>query len=146
MVAKQKAKLKVKDKPKRPRGQPPKQRDESSAKMVQVLSQYGEPQEDIAARLNICVETLQKLYPEELARGKREAHTAIRKTLFEKAKEGNIPSLLFYCKTQLGMRETNRLEMTSPDGTMTPKGTTFDLSGFTPDQLADMARAAFRGE
>jgi len=135
-----------KTKSNRPRGHPPKLRDEQAAKLVQACSQYGEPQEEIAARLGMCVETLQKLYGDELRKGKREAHMSIRKTLFERAQAGNTAELLFYCKTQLGMRETNHVEMTSPDGSMTPKGTTVDLSSFSPEQLVDMARAAFRGE
>jgi hypothetical protein len=127
-------------------GQPPKERDEQAAKLVQACAQFGEPQEDIAARLGICVETLVKLYGEDWAKGKREAHMSIRKTLFERAQAGNTAELLFYCKTQLGMRETNHVEVTSPDGSMTPKVTSVDLSGFSAEQLVDMARAAFRGE
>lgn len=38
------------------------------------------------------------------------------------------------------------VEMTSPDGSMTPKAATFDLSGFTPEQLIEMGKAVYRGE
>ena len=39
-----------------------------------------------------------------------------------------------------------KIEMTSPDGSMTPKAATFDLSGFTPEQLIEMGKAVYRGE
>jgi hypothetical protein len=109
---------------KHPGGRPPRKYDPSEAKLVQALSQYRVPQEDIADELDMCVETLVKLYGKEYAKGRHKADTVIRKTLFEQAKSGNTAALLFYCKTQLGMRETNRLEMTSPDGSMSPMDVT----------------------
>lgn len=39
-----------------------------------------------------------------------------------------------------------KIALTSPDGSMSPKSATFDLSGFTPEQIADLSQAAFRGE
>ncbi|MBR5347488.1 MAG: hypothetical protein IK129_07610 [Deltaproteobacteria bacterium] len=125
---------------------PRKKYNPQEAKLVQVCAQYGEPEEDIAGRIDMSVETMHRLYQRELKKGKREAHLSIRKTLFDRAKAGHTAELLFYCKTQLGMRETSQIEMTSPDGSMTPKGTTFDLSSFTPEQLIEMGKAAFRGE
>lgn len=41
--------------------------------------------------------------------------------------------------------DSSRLDLTSSDRSMTPTPMV-DLSGFTPEQLADLARAAFRGE
>lgn len=107
-----------------PGGRPPRKYDPTEAKLVQALSQYRVPQEDIAADIGISVETLVKLYGKEYGEGRRKADAVIRKRLFEEAKNGNTAALLFYCKTQLGMRETNRVEMTSPDGSMSPMDVT----------------------
>lgn len=41
--------------------------------------------------------------------------------------------------------DISRLDLTSSDRSMTP-APIFDLSGCTPEQLADLARAAFKGE
>jgi hypothetical protein len=103
-----------------PGGRPPRQYDQAEARLVQAVAQYREPQEEIAARLGMSVETLMKLYRAEYEKGRREADTKVRKKLLDEALGGNTAALLFYCKTQLGMRETNRVEMTSPDGSMSP--------------------------
>jgi hypothetical protein len=128
-------------------GRNKKQYDANEAKLVQACAQYREPQEETAARLNMCVETMMRLYRKEWETGKREADLKVRKTLFEMASSGkNTVATIFYCKTQLGMKETNKVEMSSPDGSMSPKATKIDLSSFTPEQLIEMGRAAFRGE
>lgn len=99
----------------------PKEYIPEQAKVVRTLSAYGVPEEDIASELEMCVETMHRLYSKELRAGRVKADTKIRQTLYDKAvNQGNTACLMFICKTRLGMRETNRLEMTSPDGTMSP--------------------------
>ena len=98
------------------RGRPKREYDPTEAKLVQACSQYREPQEDTAARLGMCVETMLRLYREEWEKGKREGDLAIRKTLYDQARSGNTPALIFYCKTQLGMKETSRQEVTGENG------------------------------
>lgn len=106
---------------KRPVGRPTKERNEEHANMAKAMAQYGVPQEDIACVLGICVETLQRLYGNELSRGKAIAKQRIGRRLFEKAvTEGDTTALIFMAKTQLGWREVNRTEVTSPDGSMSP--------------------------
>ena len=39
-----------------------------------------------------------------------------------------------------------KIEMTSPDGSLTPKGINIDFSGMTPEELTEIARAAFTGK
>lgn len=39
-----------------------------------------------------------------------------------------------------------KIDIVSSDGSMSPKATKIDLSSFTPEQLIEMGRAAFRGE
>lgn len=111
-------------------GRPPKERNEEHAKMAGAMSQYGVPQEDIACVLGMSVPTLQRLYGEELARGKAIAKQRIGRRLFEKAvNEGDTTALIFMAKTQLGWRETSRMEVSA------------QVSVLTQEQIDAIARA-----
>lgn len=110
------------------------------AKTVRTLSQYGVPQEDIAATIGCCVETMLKLYGQEHKEGRAVANAKIGKRLFEKAMEGDVSSLIFWAKTQMRWRETSKIDLTSSDQSMSPKAA-FDLSTLSPEQIA-----ALRGE
>jgi hypothetical protein len=114
--------------------------------MVQVMAQYGVPQEQIRAALVTAGfepmgETkFAELYREELDAGKAIGDSKLLETAFKVAVEGkNVAMLCFLLKTRLGMRETNRVEMTSPDGSMSPNIVRLDK--FTPEQIA-----ALKGE
>lgn len=74
------------------------------AKTVRALSQYGVPQDDIAATIGCCVETMQKLYSDELAKGRALANAKIGKRLFEKAMEGDVSALIFWAKCRMRWR------------------------------------------
>ena len=74
------------------------------AKTVRALAQYGVPQEDIAATIGCCVETMQKLYSDELAKGRALANARIGKRLFEKAMEGDVSALIFWAKCRMRWR------------------------------------------
>lgn len=74
------------------------------AKTVRALSQYGVPQEDIAATIGCCVETMQKLYSNEIAKGRATANAKIGKRLFEKAMEGDTSALIFWAKCRMRWR------------------------------------------
>ena len=80
-----------------------------TAAMVMGLAQYAS-QELIADELGMCVETLVKLYRNELKKGNAKAGIRIGKTLVEKALAGDTASIFFYCKTRLGMKETQSIE------------------------------------
>ena len=110
------------------------------AKTVRALSQYGVPQEDIAATIGCCVETTLKLYGQEHKEGRAVANAKIGKRLFEKAMDGDTTALIFWCKTRMGWRETQKVDLTSSDGSMSPANA-FDLSALSPEQIA-----ALRGE
>lgn len=127
-------------------GRKAKVRSDEHAKQVLALSQYGVPQEDIAATIGCCVETLVKLYADEMARGKAVANARIGRRLFEKAMDGDTASLIFWAKTRMGWRETQKLDVTSSDGTMSPAPVSVDLSAMSGEELARMVRAAFRGD
>lgn len=58
---------------------------------------------------------------ERYKRGRAKAIGNVAKNLYQKAVEGDTASACFYLKTQGGWRETNNLNHTSDDGSMSPK-------------------------
>ena len=49
-------------------------------------------------------------------RGKARAVGSVAQNLIAKARAGNVTAMIFYLKTQGGWRETDRLELSGPDG------------------------------
>ena len=88
----------------RKKGDGPVSFDPDHAKTVQAWSQYGVPQEDIAINIGCCVETMQKLYSKEIAKGRSLANAKIGKRLFEKAMEGDVSALIFWAKCLMRWR------------------------------------------
>ncbi len=78
------------------------------AKMIAV----GIPQESVAMviRGGIHKDTLRKHFRYELDTAMIKAHGKIGGKLFAMAMAGNISSLIFYAKTQMGWKETQILE------------------------------------
>lgn len=106
-------------------GRKPIKRDEKMASLIKALTKYGVPERHIPAILTeqgykIGFDTMIKLYRDELDAGHNYGDAKILETAFKKAMEGNVTMLIFLLKTRLGYRETTSLEMTSPDGSMTP--------------------------
>lgn len=64
--------------------------------------------------------------------------------MVNKAIKGDVKA--FNAIADLVCDKKQKLDVTSSDGSMSPKGVTMDLSAFTPEQIADMAKAAYRGE
>jgi len=58
---------------------------------------------------------------EQYKKGKAKAIDEVAKGLIRQAKEGNTSAAMFYLKTQAGWRETQHIDHTSSDGTMSPK-------------------------
>jgi hypothetical protein len=57
---------------------------------------------------------------ERYKRGKAKAIGAVAQGLLQKARNGDTTSAIFYLKTQAGWRETQNLNHSSEDGTMSP--------------------------
>ena len=95
---------------KAPRGRPQKAYSPKEAGVVQSMSQYGVPHEDIAATIGMCVETMQRLYSHELAQGRAVANAKIGKRLFDKAISGDTTALIFWAKGRMGWKETQKVE------------------------------------
>ena len=106
---------------KKKRGRKPLKRDPVKAEKVRLLSKYFIPQKYIANDMGISVDSLVKYYSEDLDSGKSEGAVLAYKTLFKQAViDGDRVLLMFFCKTQLGMKETSEIEISNPDGKMNP--------------------------
>ncbi|MDL2315497.1 hypothetical protein LJC59_00240 [Desulfovibrio sp. OttesenSCG-928-A18] len=127
---------------KRHRGRPRIERDEKKASEVMAMSQYGLPQESMAAYLGMSVETLVGLYREEIDKGRAVANLMVGKTLFSKAVAGDITAAIFWAKTQMGWRETCKIDHASSDGSMSPI-TPIDLTKLTPIETIALAKIVF---
>ena len=57
---------------------------------------------------------------ERYKKGRAKAKGAIAGSLIQKARSGELGAQIFYLKTQAGWKETQSLEHSSPDGSMTP--------------------------
>ncbi len=87
------------------------------AAQVQAMSQYGAPQDDIATALGMSLPTLRKLYRKELQTGAITANTLVGKKLYERCQAGDVTALIFWAKTRMGWRETDKKEAKADDGT-----------------------------
>jgi hypothetical protein len=83
----------------------------------------GTPQENIARVLKIDVKTLLKYYREELDTALHKANSKIGGSLFNKAIAGDTAAAIFWLKTRARWSETQKLDHTSSDGSMTPPTT-----------------------
>ena len=101
---------------KRKRGRPPYLVTADTRKKVFDLSIVGTRYEDIALVLGISDDTLTKYYKSELEKGRIEANAAVAGTLFEKAKQGDTSSMIFWLKTRAQWSEKNTTELTGEGG------------------------------
>lgn len=84
--------------------------------IVQRAAMMNMPQEAIAKLLKTTKETLSANFREELDHASDKANMAVLGALYKNAMEGNVSAQIFWCKTRLGMRETDRHEITGADG------------------------------
>lgn len=123
------------------RGRKRREYDEKDARVAAALAQYGIPHEHIAAHLGMSLPILSRLYSDDMKRGELAANRKVVECLFKKATEGNdTTAQIFWCKTRLRWSETQKVDLTSSDGSMSPANA-FDLSALSPEQIA-----ALRGE
>jgi len=105
-------------------------------KMVESLSGYGLPFENIAAMIQggIDNDTLKKYFKPELMQGKAKANAKVGRGLFQKAMDGDTSALIFWAKTQMRWRENNDQETeTAPE----PKQIIFNIKNARIESTTD---------
>lgn len=100
--------------------------NEQTRGQVAALASFGVPQDDIAAYIDIDPKTLRKHYRRELDTAETRANAAVAKRLYEQATGDSVPAAIFWLKARAGWRETQQVDHTSSDGSMTPKGRSLD--------------------
>lgn len=94
--------------------------------------------EDIADFLGIHDRTLRKHMTRDATvraayeKGRARAKAAVGTGLLQQARDGNITAMIFYAKTQMGWRETDRREHIN-----------IDLDSLTDEQLEQVARGEY---
>ena len=117
---------------------PPHEPTRATRELVQLHTMVGTRQEAIASIIGVDPKTLRKYYRDELDQSKAKANATIGGALFNKAKSGDTTAMIFWMKTQAGWKETNVNELTSPDGSMSPKSST------DPEVAAAIAKAMMK--
>lgn len=63
---------------------------------------------------------------EHYKKGKTKAIASVAQNLIKQAQDGNTTAIIFFLKTQAGWKETQVIDNTSSDGTMTPQQVSLD--------------------
>lgn len=103
---------------------------------VMVMVSMGMARKDIAMVMGMSDNTLSKHYANELATGDKILGQAIVANLARQALKDDFKaaaSAMFWAKTRLGWRETDRVEHTGPDG----KGLTINIVSTLPPKVAE---------
>lgn len=87
---------------------------------VSALASFGVPQEDIATYIEIDSKTLRKYYRRELDTAVTRANAAVAKRLYEQATGDSVPAAIFWMKARAGWRESQDINHTSSDRSMSP--------------------------
>ena len=97
---------------------------------VSALYSFGIPQEEIAQYIGIDRKTLRKYYRDELDTSITKANAAVGRFLYQNAtgktlEEGAsyadcVRAAMFWAKTRMQWSETQKLEHSNPDGSLTP--------------------------
>lgn len=82
--------------------------NEESRAQVAALYSFGHTQEEIAAYLNICVETLVRHYDHQLRTARIETNSMVAKRLYNKAvNQDDLAAQIFWLKTRARWRTTD---------------------------------------
>ncbi len=85
-------------------------------RLVEHYVSLGYTQEQVGALMEKSVDTLARHCRRELDLGKLSVNAKIGGKLFQKAMGGDTSALIFWAKTQMGWKETERHEHTGADG------------------------------
>jgi hypothetical protein len=89
---------------------------EATRIIAKTLSAYGVTHEDIAAKLEISVDTLVRYYKRDLDAGRVEANSRVAERLYQIATQkeigkASVTAMMFWLKTRAGWREVQRHEV-----------------------------------
>lgn len=103
----------------------------------------GIPQKQIArlVRDGIHVDTLREHFEVELELGKARANVTVGSTLFEKCLSGDTTALIWWTKTQMGWKDTTKVQLTGEDGGPVQLQQTLDVSKLSTGALAEIMAA-----
>ena len=95
------------------RGRRPYSFSAEERQQVERMAGVGVAQKQICAliRDGIDEDTLVKHFSAELQRGRAKAHAKVGARLFQRCMDGDTACLIFYCKTQMGWREKQEIEL-----------------------------------
>ena len=103
------------------RGRPSFSATDEQRRIVDAMTGYGIPQQDIARVIGIHEESLRKHFRDELDTGAAKANARVAQFLFEQATgqrgEGSVTAAIFWLKTRARWKETAATEHSGPDGT-----------------------------
>lgn len=86
------------------------------AEHVAKLAGYGVSDADIASLIGVSIPTLKKYYIDKLQIGKARANVEVGKALYQKAVDGDTQAGIWWSKTQMGWRDSSKLEITGENG------------------------------
>jgi len=131
---------KAKRKPGQPKSGPlPWEPTDEERRLVEHCVAIGMRQEEVALVLDKSVDSLARHCRRELDAGALKANAKIGARLFDKAMKGETQALIFWAKTRMGFRETNRHEHVGRDGG--PIETVhFDLTKLSDKELDQFER------
>lgn len=86
------------------------ERDESVASQVRVLGRYGLSKSAVRIALKIEQQPFERLYADDFYEGQAEMQKRIASLAMDAAEAGNVPMIMYLCKTKLGWNETNIVE------------------------------------
>lgn len=104
----------------------PRKKIEIDLAQVEACAARGLSMEKIALAMGISLRTLTNrktenaLVAEAIKRGRAQGEREISDILFEAAKSGQAWAVCFYLKCRCGWRETQQIDLSSTDGSMTP--------------------------
>jgi hypothetical protein len=116
------------------RGPQPWKPTEEERKRIRMYAGLGITQEQIATLIGKCVDTLADRCREDLDAGAAEAKAKVGGAIVKAALAGNMTAAIFYAKTQMGWKETERHEHSGPNGAPIPH------MAMTADEFEERAR------
>ena len=99
---------------------------EIDIKKVEALAANGLTMQEISDALGIHPATLYRRKAKEteiqaaIRRGRAKGLAVVTNKLMEQAKAGNIAAIIFYLKARAGWRDTQSIDVTNSDGSLSP--------------------------